>query len=267
MDAVAAAIWSPDRSGATPTYTEDEFQNIKEMVYSAADKWLGRDLVTLTIVNIEQEGRLYAGTTNEVKGYIDLEVTVNEGDNIAPFNQYGGASMVIDWKTRGGELDQRWRERLIDSWQWRLYAAMIGAQLVSYRGVSAACEFTGSDTKEIIIKVGDTNAVEVGEYIAGQTNMLASLNGFTVYPRNMPWACNKGNVECPFKTDCDNYTMPRFEPTPKVMSYTEFERFSHCPEYYRRSRQESGQSAAASLGQGFHRAMECLYRQAQTIKL
>lgn len=268
MEAVAEAIWTPKREGLPkPHYTLDEFENIKEMIWVAAEKWVPRDLVDLQIDSIEDEVRYpIAGT--EIKGYLDLSGTLN--GLIKPFDEYAGKRMIVDWKTRNGELDTRWRTRLIDSWQWKMYAAMTGATIVNYRGVSRR---EGSPPREIILAVPQTVAEEVDVFatqlIKTRENLIQL--GLSPWPRNMPDACREGTAyECPFKLDCDNYSMPMFTPLSKVMSYTEFHRFMECPELSRRMQVEApgvDETEASNIGSGFHSGMAALYTQLKNIKL
>ena len=269
MEAVSEAIFTPKREGhAPPKYTLDEFENIKEMVWAAAEKWLGRDLVDFRFDDIESEIR-YPVAGTEIKGYVDLGGTLN--GHVKPFDEFPGARMIVDWKTRGGELDTRWRSRLIDSWQWKMYAAMNGATVFNYRGISTRT-YPETQTREIIIAVPHTVREEV-EALAIQLittrDKLINL-GLSPWPRHMPDACRDGTpYECPFKLDCDNYTMPAFTPVSKVMSYTEFHRFMECPELSRRMQlePEADESEATNIGNGFHSAMANLYTQARSIKL
>jgi hypothetical protein len=269
MEAVAEAIFKPKREGQPPPkYSLDEFENIKEMIWAAGEKWLGRDLVDLNVESVEEKVLYPIGGT-EIKGYLDLVGTLKGG--IKPFDEFAGSRMVVDWKTRDGELDTRWRSRLIDSWQWKLYSAMSGAKVFNYRGVSRRT-VPEAQTREIILAVPHTVVEEVENYalqLIEQRRLLIDM-GISPWPRNMPDACRDGTpYECPFKLDCDNYTMPKFIPVSKVMSYTEFHRLQECPEFSRRMQgePEADETEASNVGSGFHSGVAELWSQARSIKL
>lgn len=275
LEAISQAVWTPGREGAAiPRYTDDEFENIKEMVWSAAEKWVPRDIAELVVTGVEEKETMWYGTnapTDEVKGFLDVKGVLR--GTMSPFGEFAGQTLIVDWKTRDGELSQEWKERLIDSWQWRIYAAMTGAKVINYRGISRNCDaFLGCDTRDILIAVPDSNSAEVFEYLEGMTaqrNALIQI-GATVWPRHQRDACYKYRRECEYKLDCEMYTMPKYVPeVGKVLSYTELDRFARCPEYSRRKlREDPGkdEDEATNIGSGFHRAMAALYLQLKEIQ-
>jgi len=263
---VEEALWSPKRDGRKPTYSLDEVNNIYEMLENACRHWLPRDLVELKIEEVEG---LYQDEIG-IKGYIDVLGTMN--GTIKPFDAYKNKRIIIDWKTRDGELDQRWRDRLIDSWQWKIYASLTGASVISYRGVSSRCYDDGCATKEILLGVHDTCVKETFDYIRGvQLQRQALVNvGMDIWPRNMPDACFKYSYECPFKYDCDHYTMPRYVPkSDREMSYTSLGQFQRCPEFARRMENapEADDTDTSNKGDAFHKCIAEVYRQASKIKV
>ena len=263
LDAIEAAILAPKEPGAAPPqYSLDEVQNIKEMILLAGERWLPRDLTELTDVNVELR---YDSPEMGLKGFLDLVGTLRGTQK--PFDEFAGHKIVIDWKTRTGDLDQRWKDRLVDSWQGRIYAALSGSVLINYRGVSRRGNHTEYPCKDVLLVVPYTNDREVEEYVRGKTaerNALIEL-GLDVWPRHMPDACNAFGRECPFKGDCDAYSMPRYLPeTSKVMSYTSYHNFCLCPERARRLERllEADGGEEANVGDGFHKGMAALYREA-----
>lgn len=268
LDAVEEAIFAPKREGgARSVYTLDEVNNIKEMMLLAGERWLPRDLAELDQMVVEEK---FESAHMGLKGFLDVNGVMKGASK--PFDEFQGMRMIADWKTREGELDQRWKDRNVDSWQWKIYATLSGAVLFNYRGVSRRCNFTEYPCKDILLVVPQTNDLEVEEYVRGKTaerNSLIEL-GLDVWPRHMPDACGMYGRECPFKSDCDSYSMPRFIPhTTKVMSYTAYHNFCICPEKARRLEQlpEADSGEEANVGDGFHKAIAELYRQAQTLTL
>lgn len=271
MEAVAEAIMQPRKEGEKPPrYNLDEFENIKEMILLAAEKWLGRDLVEFNITSIEEENRYVPeGNIGEYKAFFDVQTTLN--GIVKPYTDYKGQICIVDWKTRDGELDQRWRTRLIDSWQWKIYAAISGAKIFNYRGISRRCNLSDTPTKEILIEVPPTVKDEVNEYFAGLYAQRQGLIGsnINVWPRNFD-ACFDYGRECPFKMDCDEYTMPRYVPQEgKVMSYTSLKYFQRCNEFSRRMLGEptADDTEDSNIGAGFHSGVANLWGQARHITL
>src|SRR5579863_1689785 len=111
MDAVAEAVLRPKREGDPRScYRPDDFLNIKEMILLAAERWLPRDLIEFQFTGIE-ELHLHEFGGDKVKAYIDLNAQVRGVSK--PYDSYKGSRIVIDWKTREGELDTRWKMRHI----------------------------------------------------------------------------------------------------------------------------------------------------------
>jgi hypothetical protein len=263
MEKVIEAIWTPDEKGRKPTYGWDEFDNIKEMVWAAASKWLARDLVEFNITGVERLTEY-----SDIKGYMDVEATMK--GLIKPFDNYAGKKIVVDWKTRDGELDDRWRARLIDSWQWKIYASMTDASIFSYRGISRRCPEGECSCKEILLPVPAYNSDAVYTQLEGQKTMISALieGEISPWPMHMPDACNKYGRECEYYDDCSNYRMPLFTPPDgKVLSYSRLDDFARCPELYRRRTRDEGEEGESLLGSGVHFALAELYKQAALIKI
>ena len=268
LDKVEAAIFAPKcEGGPIPEYTLDEVRNIKEMLLLAGERWLPRDLVELEDIRVEE----YVTAPNlGMKAFMDVTGTLRGLHK--PFDDYPGCRMIIDWKTRDGELDQRWKDRLVASWQWRIYGSLSQAVLFNYRGISRRCDFTDYPCKDVLLVIPESNDLEVEEYVRGKTaerNALIQL-GLDVWPRHMPDACGMYGRECPFKGDCEAYSMPRYLPfETKVMSYTAYHNFCICPEKARRLERlpEADSGDEANVGSGFHAAMAELYLQASKLSI
>lgn len=258
---VADAIKSV-REGGSPL-SNDEFEMAKGMVWTLAENFAARDVNNFDIEATELRFEL-VGIKDQIAplvGYIDVCGTIKDDCTLKPFNDFRGKRIVIDWKTRRGELDTRWKERLVDSWQWRIYTYFYGADLMLYRGVNDE-----EESREIIIKVPDTNKVEVEEYLQGAFLMRRALTdaNLEVWPRKMSsQTCEAYGRTCPFYDECRENTMPRQALPDRSMSYTQLENFFLCPERSRRLLllEDEGDSESTRLGQAVHRGIEEVYKQ------
>ncbi|MEN6587807.1 MAG: hypothetical protein ABFE02_17335 [Sulfuricella sp.] len=255
MEAVAAAILKVDHDA--PALAQFEFEEVKRMVWAAAEKWFDRDMREFELTGIEKRVDRPDG-----KGFLDVVGRMR--GRMKPFDAFAGQTFIIDWKTSKNALDAAWKDRLLDSWQWRMYAEWEQARVFIYRGVSRG---TDIETREVILAVGDTNGQEVYEYLAGTEAARRALieARLPVWPRHMPSACLQYGLdhECEFFAECLQYSMPQKTITPGVLSYTAAERFWRCPELYRRgvlSPEKMG-SSSSEIGEAFHRGMAELYRQ------
>src|SRR5574341_793848 len=155
MEAVAQAIAQTRSGNALPDY---EFEDAKRAVWLAAETWLPRDNVEFLVTGIEERQEVCLGAT-PVKGFLDI---IGQTNGLIPaLTPYANSHFVLDWKSAAGSLDTAWRERLLNSWQWRLYCRMTGARLFFYRGVSRTGE-----TKELIIETPETNSAEVEQFFS-----------------------------------------------------------------------------------------------------
>lgn len=259
---VEEAIELPGRDGQKPKFSLDELRNIKEMVLSCAEHWLPVDLYQLEIIGIEKE-------YNNPRGFLDVEAIIKRPyfPSLKPFV---GQKIVIDWKTTAGELDVRWKDKKIDSYQWRIYCHLADAPVFSYRGVSRK-NFEGEcPTREVLLAASHTNSEEVALQLDAVSLLREVLidGKYEVWPRNFD-SCHDFNRECPFKYDCDNYTMPRFVPEGKDLSHTSMQNFLRCPEFARRISGAPGadDSDESNIGKGTHSALAELYTQAMKIDI
>ena len=138
-----------------------DFKDAKGLVYTFGDNFAARDFECFDILGseilIEIVDLPYQ--TQPIIGYVDVAARVKEDCNVKPFDGYRGQKVIIDWKTRDGELDTRWKNRLVDSWQHRIYAMAYDARLAIYRGGNRE-----EETREVIIELPETNTEEVREY-------------------------------------------------------------------------------------------------------
>lgn len=254
-----------------------EYEDAMECVFSAAERWLVRDLQDFKIVGIEKEV-FVEGLPEQRKpfhGFVDLEgiltgaVKPYNGENLAK-RDFTGLTIICDWKTTDGALDSTWKERQRKSWQWKLYALGTGAAIFSYRGISRGRkDHTGChDTNELIIEVPPSNGTEAREYLTGAFVQRAAYvdAGLVVWPRNRPGSCKAFGRDCPFDDECEEYSMPRIAPGDRQLSYSSINDLMLCPEKHRRKSlnpDEREETDSTIFGQAVHRGLEELYRQAK----
>ena len=241
------------------TLLAHDYEDVKLMLWAAAEKWLLPDLQTLSVssLGLEEEFLLPFGGY-PVRGFLDLRGSYRRGID-------RGKVVVVDWKTASGELDIAWQSRLVDSKQWRLYSQVPpGADFISYRGVN-----TKGKTREVYIDLAAVSGVreDVDNYFGGVGDMLRVLAPRDIWPMNRPSACGQYGQTCPFTTDCANGTQPRYLlPAEEItLSYSGASRFLTCPEKYRRMKHaEHGIDGtdATRLGNAFHNGAEEIWRQA-----
>lgn len=261
LDKVTQAILTRDDGEAQ--LADFDIEDASGLVRMAAEKWLLRDLGEFTVTDIEQEKSMWVPTDKEPFCYVvDLAGTLV--GLTSPFSNYPNATFVCDWKTTKNQLSTEWKNRLLKSWQWRLYAAGTGAKLFIYRGLSRQ-----EETKEVIIEVPKENDREVAQFLASLGSTINSLRqgGYTVWPRSMPYSCGAYGRECEFLKDCQEYNMPRGIPY-KRLSYSYIEKYLLCPEKARRYAlidAEGGpreSSEESNFGSSVHRGLAELWRQA-----
>lgn len=241
-----------------------DFKDAKGLVYTFGDNFAARDFECFDILGseilIEIVDLPYQ--TQPIIGYVDVAARVKQDCNIKPFDAYRGQKVIIDWKTRDGELDTRWKNRLVDSWQHRIYAMAYDAKLAIYRGGNRE-----EETREVIIELPETNTEEVREYCGGALAMRKALVqiGAEVWPRVMKsQACEAYGRDCPFWNDCRDYSMPRKVLEDRKMSYTQFENFFLCPEKSRRmllADYDEETNESLTFGKMVHRGCQELYGQ------
>lgn len=244
-----------------PKLPEFDFEDAKKMVAAAAQKWLLQDVLDLEITNIENAFSL----SGIGRGVIDLQGRVRGLTRDTA--DYSGARILFDWKTSKNTLDTKWKDRLIDSWQWRLYARATNAHLVGYRGISRST----LQCRQILIEVPWTNEAEVDRHFRGIAEMRRALVAaqLPVWPQHAPFACGAYGRECVFLADCRSGACP---PKPieylSELSYSAAERFLLCPELARRTMisDESQDTEETLFGNAVHRGLAALYQQVKTFE-
>lgn len=263
LDRVAEAIQGPE---GTPRLAEYDEKDLKNMVWTAAEKFLVRDLHDMVIDGVEEpyERELhFPGGAQVFRGIKDLTGTLHGRLNVT--KKFAGRKVVIDWKTSHKTLDTTWDERLLDSWQWRKYLYFGGADVMLYRGVNAE-----GKTRELLIERPanlESSILAQLEGVSAARNSLINA-GLTVYPRKMPSACGAFGRECPYWTDCREHTMPQVALLPgRSFSYSSMDRFLACPERYRRGEieNEMENTEESNFGTAFHRGIAELYGQARQL--
>jgi hypothetical protein len=262
--AVQAAVRKVDE-GDPEVHDGIGFDSIMDLVNNGVKKWLIRDLLTLEDVAFEvlferplsQEALEWTG-----RGTIDFLATVKEGANGKPFEDFRGQRIGIDWKTTKGQLSTEWKNRYLDSWQWRIYCQASCAGIFSYRGLSRIGE-----VKEIFCKPAEDNKTTVDYQVLGLALQMQSLVNarLPIWPRNSPKACFAFGQECEFYTDCIDDSMPRtaIDKMPP-MRYSTMEGFMSCNEKARRHLLNGGWAGSAEtlFGKAVHRGLAELWRQA-----
>ena len=231
-----------------------DYEDVKAMIFAAAEKWLPGDLKSLGKVQTEQPFNVTSLGRYPVRGFIDLLGVYTRGE-------YLNAGLVADWKTSDGELDVAWQNRLVNSFQWKLYSYITGAEYVSYRGINRRCK-----TREVFIKVPAFALEQAARHfslVSAQIHTLA--NTATVWPQKMPGSCGAFNSTCQFLNECQTDTMPRFPLLDEEigLSYSGADRFLLCPEKFRRVAKCADEgNDSTRLGNAFHRGIEAVYRMA-----
>lgn len=271
FEKIAEVIRFPaeEREGKT-NFSEQEFEDIKTMVWNAGEKWLPRDMYELDITGIEQKVTV---EKFNAKGFIDIEGVLTR-PSYPSIEEYQGKKKIVDWKSTSNALQEsweisRWRNKKIDSWQWRLYAYFTNASLFEYRGICRLPNDGICATKDILLIVPPHNTEQVETYLRGSAAERDGLYniGAEIWPQDWD-SCNKWGRECPFKRDCEEFLMPKYLPPRGALSYTQLERYRTCPEFCRRVliAPESDDGEFSGSGKGFHRGMAELYEQAVKIK-
>lgn len=259
---------------ATGSMTDFDFDDAKACVYAAAERWLMEDLGNFAVTGLECREAFWANCglfKQEVKAFVDMKATVVQKPQHNVFKPYTGQTVIVDWKSARAALDTRWSDRLINSQQWRLYAAATGAKLFVYRGVRRRQQ-PGEDpeTRAVILEVPDNNLVETDLHAAGVIRMRRALvdSKMPIWPRNMPSACHEFQRACPYLADCEGGTSPLAAGADKVLSYSSMKDFLTCPERHRRNTMPgstSGDNNDTLFGNAVHRGLAEVWSQAFNI--
>lgn len=262
MDRVADAIYGGPDDLKIPEY---DIADAKAMIWTTAEKFLPRDLYDLDIDGIEEPYESTLGDDPQVfRGVKDLTGRLRGRLNVT--KKFEGKKVVIDWKTTHNTLTTEWDERLLDSWQWRKYLLFGEADVMLYRGIARPDKDGVVKTRELLIERPANLREDVEVQLKGVALERQALidAGLVVYPRRMPGACGSFGRECPFWTDCRDFTMPRAALLPgRSFSYSSMDKFMLCPERYRRGviAEEAENTEESTFGQAIHRGMAELYTQ------
>lgn len=239
-------------------------------VREAVERWLERDMGNLEILGIEKTlFSSFPGVSLPVKITVDLLGRVKPGAK-PPYSKYAGKMIVVDWKSTAGELNSVWADRLWNSWQGRIYAAVTGASLVEYRGISYK---DGFKLRPMLIDEAGGNASDVPVFLAGVDRMHSALvqSGLRVWPQNMPGVCMYGGG-CEYKDRClSGAVIPgQYIPAPEdALSYSRIMELLKCPEKYRNSRlnpsTEVDQRPEIAMGHAIHAGLAEAYSQASGV--
>jgi len=263
-DVIAAIDWSkveqavltnPD--GSEAQLLSYDYEDVKAMIFAAAEKWLGRDLAQLTNVQTEQEFRSTNLCRYPVRGFIDL-------NGIYAGGELRGKRLVADWKTSEGELDINWQNRLFGSFQWPLYARELNADFFSYRGISRKCK-----TREVFIEVPRFAITQVERQFRLVGEQIHATATEPVWSMKKPSSCGAYNSVCQFLNECQTDTMPQYGLVEEEisLSYSGMDRFQLCPEKFRRVAKTTDEGTDSTrLGSAFHRGIEEVYRQSFDLK-
>lgn len=259
-DAIVEAILTFE-DGEKP-FDDFDFEDAKLAVWTAAEKWLVRDLGEFTLEAVENKVVTnFAGPEYPFKCFLDVCGTMK--GTIKPFDKFAGLKYVVDWKTSKNTLGTEWKQRLLDSHQWQMYSEVYGASLFIYRGISRI----RAETQEVLIPVPDTNGAEVLQQLQGIGCQLNALRvaKFDIYPRNKPQGCFAYGKQCPWYDSCMTYKIPRGElPLDKNLSYSFMNNFMLCNERARREVLAEGMEyqGETSYGRAVHRGLASLWSQA-----
>ncbi len=258
------------------TLPEYERIEVKELLWLAAEAWLARDLQEFEEIKVETPMR-------EGKSVIDLLGKLR--GTMKPYSDFAGEWVVVDWKTTMSAVDtDDWRNRCLDSWQWKIYLSLDPAfKIFNYRGISRSRGIMrgrgeeavpASRVREVHIQGNSGLPVEVEAQKSGCIAMYKSLiaSNLPVWPRNTK-SCYAFGQRCPYKRDCDGNTMPL-----GIVDVDNFEDMSHsrmdalllCPERLRRAKHQSvsigDDSDATIVGTAFHAGAAKLWEEAFRVR-
>lgn len=242
--------------------------DVKACVFAACERWLIQDIDNFQDITIESVIRRPG-----FKAYLDVRGVMTGAAK--EFKAYKGKRFIVDWKSTKGLLDSKWKDRLLRSTQWRMYAwaEQEMPALFMYRGIRRPAGGVGGmapETKDLCFDPGEYtqgNTAYTQLQIDGLTVMRNALiiAGLEIWPRHMPDACTSYGQQCPYFADCDLGTMPTWvPPTGKDMSYSRWKSFQECPERSRRNLMPGapdGGSDATRFGSCVHQGLAEVYSQ------
>ena len=255
-----------------------ERAEVKELVWLAAETWLAHDLQEFDDPEFEL-------AVADGKAIIDLRATMR--GTMQPYAAFGGKQIIIDWKTTNSNVDtDEWRNRCLDSWQWKIYLSLSPeAKVFNYRGISrlrGSTRFSGGEpaaeacrTRNVMLESNDGLVEEVREQKRGVIAMYNSLvdANLLVWPRNTK-SCYAFGKRCAFKRDCDSNQMPLGTVADRAedLSHSRMDALMLCPERLRRSKLVNiddivGDSSDATVvGGAFHAGVAALWAEAFRVR-
>lgn len=259
-----------------------DFEDAKQIVWEAAERWLIHDLVDLQLDGIEVEYDTFVElpvgpfhtTKRRIKGALDLRGTIR--GRLTDTMRHAGKRVAYDWKTAVTRttLDSDWKDKHRDSHQWEIYSLLEPLQVFSYRCMTRPVQKSPDkppkcEMADITIEVpADLNGVD--NYLAGIFVQRQALmeGGFTSWPTNRPNACGSFGRDCPYINECPGDKGPI--PADKSLSYSSAKLFQLCPERYRRhvrdalveGAEDLEESDATAFGSAVHRGLAELWKQA-----
>lgn len=236
----------------------------KEYVWILAESYLERDFSECRVLFTEEKFN-----TPQIAGTIDLILEVTNPIYLPKTSK--GKKLIVDWKTSNSNtFDKAFKDRYINSWQWKIYSQYGHANLFEYRIIGKG---TG-ETIEILLENSKSINDSVENYLEKVNLMkecLSECNDF--WPQHMPQACNTYGKSCPYKHDCENNIYIPGVDIREPLHYSNIETFLLCPERFRRgeiSRQNEGLDSHSTtetlIGSAVHRGMEEIYRQLKELQ-
>ncbi len=250
-----------------------DIEDAIRVCHMAAERWLHDDVrYGYQLTHLETRFDIKTKLP-PVAGVIDLGLRSEEG------------LILVDWKTSRNTLDLNWQQRLLDSFQWRIYAAVTGATKFKYRGMTRPKgvgrnqdpEDKIVEFKELTIDIPQTNRQEVIEQLGGFYAMRNSLTfkSVTGIPLNPIWprngrSCFSFGRRCDYYADCQGFSAPRGIPQSlHQVSSSQLDEFLLCPERYRRGQLANdgddpvgkSDSEESSFGRVVHIGLAEIWRQ------
>jgi len=199
-------------------------------------------------------------------GYGDLKLPLKHIIDLKMLD--GPRTILVDWKTRQGEISKEVIQRYRDSWQWRIYLASVPRADKEFRyrivGDTSSIEVVLQPYKGMVDEVGkllDSVAAMVEEQ---QYQAWAADGAHGAWTRSMPGACKAYGRWCPFVGDCRDRVVVTGAPPVEHLSYSSVETALLCMERLRRGRlaREAGldeESEEAQFGLVFHECVKVMY--------
>jgi len=174
----------------------------------------------------------------------------------------GSKTILVDWKTRQGEITKEVIQRYRDSWQWRMYLASVPRVQKEFR-----YRIIGDESSvEVVLHPYEGLGEEVGKLldaVSSTIDVQGEGDKYFSWAKNMPGACKAFGRWCKFVGECRERKAVSGVPTIEHLSYSSVETAMLCMERLRRGRleREAGEELEeeALFGTVFHECMGVLY--------